>query len=187
MEEIWKPITGHEGLYEVSSLGRVRSLDKEVPHRWPGYKAIRKGRILSLAKDKDGYLTTHLYDDNVATTVKVHRLVALHFLPKLPLPEVNHIDFNKANNLATNLEWMTGMQNTRHAMEAGRMANRKKNKGSPSFAAKTNPKRAKKFTAEIVEQIRKDRINGLKIREIAEKFNANLSAISRIIRRVTWA
>ena len=126
MEEIWKDIKGFEGRYQVSNLGRVRSLD------WPRHR----GRILKLKiGSRWGYYVAHLsHVDGYAKTCNVHRLVAMAFIPNPDnLPEVNHKDENKLNNVVcfnpdgsidtehTNLEWCTGLYNLRYGTRVERM------------------------------------------------------------------
>ena len=94
INEQWRPIAGYEGLYEISSLGRVKSLkfDKE--------------KILKPRKTKNGYLFVSLYKDEKPKMFRVHRLVAIAFLPNPEkLPEINHKDEDKTNNCASNLEF----------------------------------------------------------------------------------
>lgn len=104
MGEYWKDISGYEGLYQVSTMGRIR----------------RNGRIKIPHKDKGGYLTVWLSKDSVQRNFKVHRLVAQAFLPN---PEnkktVNHIDGNKTHNCLDNLEWATHSENVTHAVRLG--------------------------------------------------------------------
>lgn len=108
MEEIWKPIKGFEGLYEISSRGRLKS-----------YKKTPKGQILKLHNKKGDYFKVSLQGKGKHNrSVSVHRLVAEHFLPNPHnLPQVNHIDGNKQNNMADNLEWCTPTQNVRHSLK----------------------------------------------------------------------
>lgn len=104
-EEIWKPIEGYEGLYEVSSYGRVRSLDRYVKGRYGNYR-LHKGKILSPAKDTTGYLKVVLSCNGKSKTIKVHRLIAQTFILNPDnLPEVNHKDEDKTNNRVENLEF----------------------------------------------------------------------------------
>lgn len=115
--EIWKPIAG-SNFYEVSNLGRVRSNN---------YLGHGKTQTLSLNYDQKGYLRVRLYFGKHRKTCKVHRLVAQAFIPNpLNLPEVNHLDGNKANNRAENLEWVTAHENSLHAYANGLKENTRK-------------------------------------------------------------
>ena len=108
MEEIWKPVIGYEGLYEVSNLGRVRSVDRLVKYS-NGQIHLHKGRILSPGLvHKSGYLQVALCNNGKTQHKMVYRLVAEAFLPNIDnLPQVNHKDENPFNNCVDNLEWCT--------------------------------------------------------------------------------
>lgn len=100
-EEIWVPVVGYEGCYEVSNLGRVRGLYNRV-----------YGRILSPACSNKGYRYVCLYKNKKSKNIKVYRLVATAFLPNpLNLPEVDHIDGSRDNDIAINLRWVTHQEN----------------------------------------------------------------------------
>lgn len=91
MNEIWRPVVGYEGLYEVSNTGRVRRVSDLM--------------VLKFS-DSRGYYGVHLRKDGKRKTFRVHRLVAQAFILNPDgLPEVNHIDENKSNNSVDNLEW----------------------------------------------------------------------------------
>lgn len=108
MNEIWKDIVGYEGLYQVSNLGRVKSLIYSKI-----LKEFNDGRC-------DGYSKIKLYKDKSNKTIKISRLVAIAFLPNYNnLPVVNHIDGNKQNNSVNNLEWVTHSENQKHAIRTG--------------------------------------------------------------------
>jgi len=111
MQEIWKDVNGYEGLYQVSNLGRVRSLERKATDG----RQINE-RILKPAFDVGKYLTVALHKNKKQKTHKVHRLVAFAFI-KNPnnKPHVNHIDGNKSNNRVDNLEWCTQLENNRHS------------------------------------------------------------------------
>lgn len=114
-EEEWRAIPGYEGYYEVSSLGNVRSLDKEIKANLVNNEYVnRTGRILK-QKEVKGYKTVSLCVDYEATTWRVHRLVAMAFIPNPDSkPQVNHIDGNPSNNCVNNLEWCTAKENQWH-------------------------------------------------------------------------
>jgi hypothetical protein len=100
----WKPIAGFEGIYEVSSAGQIR-----------GLKGVLKPYLVN-----SGYLTVTLYKDGAGKRVTIHRQVAKAFCEGTG-DVVNHIDFDKTNNAADNLEWVTTKQNLAHSRDAGRM------------------------------------------------------------------
>lgn len=113
MEEVWKDVVGWEGLYQVSNLGKVRSLDRHVKGRLKNGKNI-KGRILVLRYDKDGYLTVHLRDcdNNKNKLCKVHRIVAEAFIPKIDGKDnIDHINSIRDDNRIENLRWCTNKEN----------------------------------------------------------------------------
>ena len=123
MQEIWKPIPGYESLYEVSNLGRVRSLDRYVRGvTKSGTECLRfrLGQIRAPQHHRRGYRTVALSKGPVVRTVLIHRLVAEAFVPNPNcLPDVNHVDADKANNSAANLEWCDPAANSAHAKRLG--------------------------------------------------------------------
>ena len=111
MEEIWKPIEGTDGGYEVSNLGRVRSMKRY-------YGMV--GRIMPQTIQRKGYYAVTFWMINKAYCRKVHRLVIEAFTPNPDsLPCINHIDGNKLNNHVSNLEWCTYQENMQHAVRTG--------------------------------------------------------------------
>lgn len=109
-EEIWKPVVGYEGLYEVSSLGRIRSVDRIVFQQ--GRSQKYKGCIMSPFIGNHGYYGIRLSKNNKKKTYSVHRLVALAFIPNPDnLPVINHKDETHTNNCVSNLEWCTQKYN----------------------------------------------------------------------------
>lgn len=113
-KEIWKPIKGYEGLYEISNYGRVKSLPKIRGRRLTN-ETILKPRIST-----QGYIMVGLRKNDKTFNASVHRLIAEAFIPN---PEnkkkVNHIDGNKQNNSIDNLEWCTPSENMQHAYRTG--------------------------------------------------------------------
>lgn len=112
MEE-WRSINGYEGLYEVSNLGRIRSLDRYVSHsKNSDYKVLRRGKILADADNGSGYRYISLIKDGTKKNYYVHRLVADAFLEReTGQTEIDHKDHNRANNRASNLQWITHREN----------------------------------------------------------------------------
>ena len=119
MTEIWKDIQGYEGLYQISNLGRVKSLSREVKTGVFGRAVstrIIKEHILKGRFDKDGYYTIYLSHKGKAIQYKIHRLVAIAFLEPIEGKElVNHINGIKNDNRLNNLEWCTNKENLTHA------------------------------------------------------------------------
>lgn len=178
-KEVWKPIVGYEGLYEVSDMGRVRSLDRKIKiESYKGgnqhqkrfevsYKIIfRKGVIL-----KDRYQKNYSSVQLCGKSFKVHRLVASTFIPNpLNKLEVNHIDNNPGNNNISNLEWVTRSENIQHAVRQNRMIN-----GERNWQAK--------LTEDDVRKIRK---SILPTKELVKIYNVHRRQIYRIKRRLQW-
>ena len=123
MTENWKDIEGSEGLYQVSDLGRVKSLSfKQRYLLRTGAEAYRttKEKIRATQTNNRGYQLVKLHRDNECKTVTLHRLVALAFVPGYAADlDVNHKDGVKANCRAGNLEWVTRSRNHLHAVDLG--------------------------------------------------------------------
>ena len=127
MEEVWKDVVGYDGLYQVSNLGNVRSLDRV--EKWNGSERPRKGRMMTTRPDKNGYLVVGLRNGMCQKTKKVHRLVAEAFIPnKNSDREVNHKDENKQNNNVENLEWCNSQYNVRYGTGIERRSKQKRKK-----------------------------------------------------------
>ena len=111
-QELWKPVVGFEGCYEVSNLGKVKSLRRTKNNN--GFAQNVYERILAQAQTN--YPSVSLWLDGVLTVKKVHRIVAEAWIPNPEnKPEVNHIDANRQNNCIDNLEWVTRQENCTHA------------------------------------------------------------------------
>lgn len=159
MKEKWLPVKEYEGIYEVSNLGRVRSLKRYVVGR-DGMRFIR-GRHLRPSLNTKGYPFINLWKNNNGKSTGIHRIVAIAFCENPDsLKEVNHIDSTPINNRSDNLEWCSHLQNMQHSVRAGRTK------------AVTNPKRAQKLTINDVVKIRGLRTEeGLSYAKIGRRFN----------------
>lgn len=123
MEEIWKDIEGYEGLYQVSNLGKVRSLDRIVEANYSYgtvYKPL-KGKEIKLCLDGQGeYLQVHLHKMKKDRAMLVHRIVAKAFINNPDNKKtVNHKNGIKTDNRVDNLEWATQSENCKHAYRTG--------------------------------------------------------------------
>lgn len=119
--EEWRDVVGYEGLYQVSNLGRVRSLWTDIRH---------KGKILTPRVDKKGYYTVCLHKNKQMRNRFIHRLAAIAFIPNPNnYPEIDHIDGDKINNRLDNIRWCDRSMNlsnpvTRHRNSMSKMGNK---------------------------------------------------------------
>jgi len=105
--EIWQPLLGYEGLYAISNMGKIKTLG----NRYNGYKTL----VLKTRLDKDGYEIVNIYKKGKMKTCKVHRLVALNFIPNPQnKKEVNHKKGIRDDNRVSQLEWVTISENMQH-------------------------------------------------------------------------
>jgi hypothetical protein len=169
--EEWRPVVGFEGYYEVSDLGRVRSISRFVTAGY-GLKYC-DGRVLKPSNSR-GYLKLMLTAGPKRRSVTVHKVVADAFIG--PLPEgfhVNHKDANKQNNSASNLEHVTPDGNIQHAVSLGLMS-----RGESHGLAK--------LTDQIVLQVRRLTKQGVTARELSERFGVHIETIHRVVQRKSW-
>jgi hypothetical protein len=118
MQEIWKDVKNYEGCYQVSNLGRVRSLTRKVKT----FNGVRtsKGQILKPLKTNTGYYRVDLKQNQKNKYISIHRLVAETFIPNPNnYPIINHKDNNPQNNCIDNLEWCTQSYNVKYAYKYG--------------------------------------------------------------------
>jgi hypothetical protein len=166
MQEEWKPCIGFEGIYEISTLGKVKSL-------------IRKGskieKIRKLQLRPDGYFSVGLRKKSKTKNYFVHRLVAMAFIKNEDNKKIiNHLDGVKNNNYYENLEWSTYSENTNHAYKLFLMQ-----RGEKHFKAK--------LSIDDVLEIRNIYPNGsISLRKLAKRYNVSCGAIQNILKYKTW-
>lgn len=161
--EKWKRIPDTNGMYRVSTNGRIMSL------------YFGKHRILKPWKDKWGYSHIKLWVDKKKKNQVVSRLVLIAFKgwPKSGQTDCAHVDGNPLNNHLSNLVWATRTENMHHAKTHGTIQVGEKNHRA-------------KLTTEIVTEIIALRSSGLFQREVAKKFNVSTSTVSRIWLKEAW-
>lgn len=178
VEEIWVPVKGFEGKYEVSTWGEVRSLDRSSTYTnsVTGKVITRKikGRVLTPKIVNAAYFIVDLSKGKRGDIkqASVHRLVAEHFLPNPEnKPQVNHIDGNPNNNSLSNLEWVTVSENAIHSYET-------LGKGGESHGLA-------KLTEESVKEMRK-LYGTYNYTELGEMFGVHKSTVARACQGLCW-
>lgn len=173
--EIWKDIVGFEDFYQISNLGRGKSLCRSVYHSERNKPIIVQTKILKQGTDTDGYLHFGLSIGGKVKTYKAHRLVGIAFIPN---PEnkhgINHKKGDKKDNRFFMLEWNTIGENTKHAYDIGLQ---KGKKGSDHNISK--------LTEKEVLEIRQ-LLGYLFQSDIAKLFNVSTATVSMIINRISW-
>lgn len=173
MKEIWKDIENYKGLYQISNLGRVKSLARlKIGSHNTNY--VAKEIIRKMSLDKDGYNLITLTKNKIQKSYRVHVLIGQHFVSNPNnLPQINHLDGVKTNNHYKNLEWCTAQHNITHAIESGL----RNNGGENCHLSKLN----------------EDEI--IKIRELKGEYSSRIiggmfgvsgSAIRSILNKKTW-
>lgn len=173
MSEQWKPILGYEGFYEVSDLGRVRNIKSR---RGTYIGKIHKARPYGGSKRKmPPYWAVALHKNGVSKNFNVARLVAVAFIgPRPEGCEINHIDANKANNAATNLEYVTPTENKRKAWADG------------TYWHKGISNRLSKLTEEQVLRIWEVRNDGYDEAEVARYYGVSAVTLGNIWRKRSY-
>lgn len=159
MKEIWKDIKGYRGRYQISNLGRVKSLAR---------KHSLRDRILKPSLNSYGYLHVGLSKLNKNKTVQIHIIVAKHFCVKSRKHnQINHKDGNKSNPKASNLEWCTGKENIQHALHTLKRV----------FGSKPLLNVTDILVIKIMYESKK-----FLLKDIAEYYGVSISTISRILK-----
>lgn len=167
--EVWKPVVGYEGFYEVSNYGRVRS------YYVRGHTKTRTEPRILRPGNVRGYQQVLLRKNCASKSGLVHRLVAEAFLGAPPSPEhqVNHKDLNKANNVPDNLEWVTHVENILHA--------------APLLPRNRGEANHSKLRERDVRYIRERYASGqITLTDLARMFYVSTPTIHAIVRRQKW-
>lgn len=167
MTELWRPIAGHAGSYEISSLGRVRSLSRVLPdgRRW-------KGRVMALKPVNSGHL--HVRLTSAGNFMLVHRLVLEAFVgPCPPGMEACHNNGNPADNRIENLRWDTRKSNHADKVRHGTSAHGERNQMA-------------KLSAGDIGRVRDLSRFGITGRQIAAHLAVTPANISSILKGKTW-
>ena len=176
MQELWQPVAGYEGLYEVSDLTRVKSLDRTVI-RCDGRLRRFPGVVLTQWVNSSGYLCVNLSKNGVCTSHPVHSLVAAAFIgPRPPGLQVHHGPARQHNNSPSNLSYGTAKENAADKLRDGTLTSGERNGRS-------------KLTNAQVLQIRRLLENAPRgtTARLAREFGVSFSTVSMIKRGKTWA
>ena len=175
MTEQWLPVVGYEGYYEVSNLGRVRSLERRVRNGHNGATRLVRARILQPSRcSATGHVGVTLSRDSKYRTFKVHLLELIAFKgPRPPGMETRHIDGVADNNELSNLAWGTREENVADRLKYDEQA-----QGERCGSAK--------LTNEQVLQIRLLVMNGEFHQVLADRFGVSQSAITNIVTGKRW-
>ena len=177
MKEVWKDIKDFEGFYQISNLGRLKTLARTVGARNGKTREI-SAKILVIQHNEQGYCRITFTKNKKIFGRKVHRLVAYHFIgePSTNQTDVNHKDGNKENNRVDNLEWCTRGENVSHAIRTGL----KKITG-----VKLDFKTANRIR-DIYEATEPELGHMPAMRSLTKKYNVSISTIRDIITKKTW-
>lgn len=175
-DEEWRDVVGYEGSYQVSDIGRVKSVPRVYKMKDGRRKNIKKEIIMKFDIDKDGYFKIGLREKGKQRNFFIHRLVAQAFI-KNPenKPQVNHIDGIKTNNSITNLEWVTHQENRTHAAENGLVPDQ--------WGCKNPNVKISESKVRIIRELNK---KGVKYSEISEIVGTSVSNVKNIIFGKTW-
>lgn len=171
MEETWKDIPNYEGLYQASTIGNIKSLK---------FNRGNKEKVLKGRPARHGYLRIALYNNGIRIDDSVHRLVARAFCENTDnKPHVNHIDGDKTNNQAYNLEWCTHQENMQHAWKIGKC------KPKPGDLGEKSPN-AKLKEYQVLEIREKYSTGNYSQCQLGRDYSISRSHIRDIVNRICW-
>lgn len=188
--EEWMPIPGFEGLYEASTLGRIRSLDRIVAGRIAGTSRKCPGTIIKPNLGQKGYLRTQLCKEGRIYCMNAHTAICAAFHgPRPEGKEAAHLDGSKDNNAPENLAWKTHAENEADKRLHGTLATGLRNGHytKPHRTPRGESHGATPFTAEDIAEIREIYDSGeMGSHRIAKQFGVSKTAIHAIVTHKTW-
>lgn len=173
MKEVWKDIPGHEGVYQASSLGQIRSLNRV--RRYNVYGSGQQKGIILKPFESRGYVRVSLSTSGKGKKHFVHRLVFQAFFPEVSIDQINHVNGVKNDNRVINLESVSSSENVRHAYNSGLTQIRK---GECHHQALLNDS--------IILEIFKLRKEGKTQQAIADKFGILREHVRMVLQRRCW-
>lgn len=201
-DELWRDIVGFDGKYQVSNLGRIRSIEhiSKCSNQHTQFYRTYPSKILKLHAIDRGYLQAFLYKDGKSMGYLVHRLVAMAFLPNpYDKLEVNHKDRNPSNNCIHNLEWVTKEENIKHALNNGwnpKLSRLGHKNSSEHIQAVINARSGTKANEDLINKLRNSHIHQskrckcvttneefLSLAEASRAFNLDPTSISEAIKK----
>lgn len=177
--ELWVDIVGFEGLYQISNLGRIKTLQRiksicnEVDH------VVSSEKILLPRKNRYGYLRISFFKNPLgAKEFTMHRLMAIHFIPNPEnKPEVNHINGIKDDNRLENLEWCTAKENAVHARAFGLREN--------TYGEKSKKSKLTEFQVRLIKRIYR-RYGRFNMAKLSRKLNVSETTVSYVLKNKIW-
>lgn len=180
INEQWLPVVGYESFYEVSNLGRVRTIPRMIKHKSGWSTRNMKVSYMKLHLTKFGHLRLTLVGEKgreFRKPVLVHRLVAEAFIPNPEgKPHINHIDNNPSNNRIENLEWCTPQENMTHAANCNRM---KRQHGITNGNSTLSEEQVLEIRSKYIPRKYSQRM-------LAREYNVDQMTIQDIVKRNTW-
>lgn len=164
----WKDISGFEGFYKISTSGTVMSMPRK-------YTRHKEPSLLTQVINGHGYMQCRFSKPSGGETLRIHRLVAEHFLPLVEgKSHVNHKNGNKLDNTIENLEWCTNDENMKHANRLNLITRKR---GEQTKCSKLTEQKVKEIRAAFI---------GVNKKELAEKYNVHKSTIEDVVNRKFW-
>lgn len=174
MKEIWEDVKGYKGYYQVSTLGMMKSLRRNI--------------LLKLSMNNKGYLSVYLSKNRIVKKYLVHRLVGFAFVPNPEnKPQINHKNGIKTDNRVKNIEWRTCKENIHHAWATGLSKMSERQKIKTSLSLRGSKSASSVLTESDIPKIRYLKKEGKTNIEIGVLFNVHRRTIGSVIRKITWS